>query len=142
MKNRIKEGLLLGGGGLQHVERFKYLGTTLTANCDCSTDIRIRTATALKVMSDLNNNIKNETKMRPKHGHLGVLKRNNYLYLRWQHLNVIDKMRNHDIRKALNQTRSSKMYMIPDNTSGLDMYFAWIQTGLKISHCMEEWKVP
>ncbi len=56
--------------------------------------------------------------MRPKHGHLGVLKRNIYLYLRWQHLDVIDKMRNHDIRKALNQTRLSQMYMIPDQWFG------------------------
>ncbi len=67
VNNRIKEGLLFWRKELQNVEIFKYVGTTLMANCDCSTDIRIRTA--LKVLSNLNNicknkNIKNETKMR------------------------------------------------------------------------------
>lgn len=105
-KNRKKEGLLLRGKELQHMERFKYLGTTLTANFDCSTDIRIRTAMVWKWLSNLDNiwknkNIKNETKMRLYRSPIlpialygcdawtltvGVLKRNNYLYWRWQHL--------------------------------------------------------
>ena len=49
-------------------ESFKYLSSTIT-NCDCSADIRVRTATALKKMSDndyvrKNKNIRKETKMR------------------------------------------------------------------------------
>ncbi len=130
VNNRIKEGLLLRGKELQHVERFKYIGTTLTANCDCSTDIRIRTATALKVMSDLNNiwknkNIKNETKMRLYRSlilpialygceawTLRSAKENQQLVFEMAALRkilgvrIIDKMRNDDIRKALNQTEA------------------------------------
>ncbi len=115
---------------LQHVERFKYLGTTLTANCDCSTDIRIRTATAVKVMSDLNNiwknkNIKNETKMRLYRSlilpialygceawTLRSAEEKQLLVFEMATLRkilgvrIIDKMRNDDIRKALNQTET------------------------------------
>ncbi len=134
VNNRIKEGLLLRGKEQQHVERFKYLGTTPTANCDCSTDIRIRTATALKVMSDLNNiwknkNIKNETKMRlyrslilpcmvAKHGHLSAEEKQLLVFemaalRKILEVRIIDKMRNNDVRKALNQTEKCTRQTTP-----------------------------
>ncbi len=59
--NRIEEGLLLRG-------RNCNMWKDSRNNCDCSTDIRIRTATALEVMSDLNNIWKNQkhSRTRPK----------------------------------------------------------------------------
>jgi len=38
-----------------NVESLKYLGSTMTTNCNCSADIRVRTSTALKVMNDIDN---------------------------------------------------------------------------------------
>ena len=65
VKEKIEEGIILRGKKLQHVNSFKYLGTTLTENCDSAKDIKIRTATALKVMSDLDNIWKNKHVKRP-----------------------------------------------------------------------------
>jgi hypothetical protein len=47
---------------LQEVTSFKYLGGTITTNCDTVKDISIRTATALKVMSDLDKTWKDKNK--------------------------------------------------------------------------------
>jgi hypothetical protein len=56
--NKTEEGghpqiLLLRGAPLKEVVRFKYLGSNITASGECMQDIQIRTATALKAMSDL-----------------------------------------------------------------------------------------
>ncbi len=45
---------------------------------------------------------------------------------------IIDKMRNDDIRKALNQTEMIMQKFMKENISGLVVYFAWIKTGLQI----------
>ena len=38
---------------LKKVDQFHYLGATITSNGDCTTDITIRTATALSVINSL-----------------------------------------------------------------------------------------
>ena len=53
VKKRIDEGLMLGGIKLQNAESFKYLGSTMDTNCNCTADIRVRTATASIVLSDI-----------------------------------------------------------------------------------------
>jgi hypothetical protein len=84
--DKRNEQILLREKPLQEVTSFKCLGGTITTNCDTVKDISIRTATALKVMSDLDKawrdkNISQSTKMRlyralilsrfmaAKHGH-------------------------------------------------------------------------
>ena len=52
--NQEIEQLLLKGLPLKKVEKFKYLGATITEDGESLTDITIRTATALNVMSSLN----------------------------------------------------------------------------------------
>ena len=47
------EQLTLKGKPLMKVDQFRYLGATITSNADCTTDITIRTATALIKMSSL-----------------------------------------------------------------------------------------
>ena len=54
---------------LKQVENFKYLGATISAYTDCIQDIRIRTAIALKAMTELhktceNNLVSMNTKVR------------------------------------------------------------------------------
>ena len=130
VKERIEEGLLLREKNLQHVNCFKYLGTTLTDNCDSAKDIKIRTATALKVMSELDNiwrnkHVKRETKMRLYRSlivpialygcetwTLRSAEEKRLLVFEMAALrkilgvHIMDKMRNEDIRKALNQTET------------------------------------
>jgi len=67
LRKRIEEGLTFRGKRLQNVGSFKYLGSIMTTNGSCSVDIRVRTATAFRVMSDIdsvwkNKNISKETK--------------------------------------------------------------------------------
>ena len=55
-ENSIKtsgEQLTLKGKTLKKVNQFRYLGATITSNGHCTTDITIRTATAVSVMSSL-----------------------------------------------------------------------------------------
>ncbi len=131
-------------------------------NCDCSTDIRIRTATALKVMSDLNNiwknkNIKNETKMRLYRSlilpialygceawTLRSAEEKQLLVFEMAALRkilgvrIIDKMRNDDIRKALNQTETIMQKVHERQHQWFGHVLHMDKTGLQISHCMEE----
>jgi len=119
-RKRIEEGLTLRGSRLHLGKSLKYLSSIMITNCDCSTDIRVRTATALKVMSDIDiENVwekqekgnENETVqmrcMLAKREHLGKLKKNNNSYSRWQHfrkildMHIMDKMRNENIGVAL-----------------------------------------
>ena len=57
--NTSGEQLTLKGKPLKKVDQFRYLGATITSNGDCTTDITIRTATALSVMSSLSSIFKN-----------------------------------------------------------------------------------
>jgi len=66
MRKRIEKGLTLGRKRLQNLGSFKY---QFYHNDNCSVDIRVRTATALKVMRDIdyvwrNKNVSKKTKMR------------------------------------------------------------------------------
>jgi len=61
--------VLLRGEPLKKVNTFKYLGATISANGECMPDIRIRTATALSSIGDLQKTWKGQgismhTKMR------------------------------------------------------------------------------
>ena len=51
--NNSEEQLTLKGKQLKKVDQFCYLGATITSNGDCTTDITIRTTTALSVISSL-----------------------------------------------------------------------------------------
>ena len=57
--NNSGERLTLKGKPLKKVVQFHYLSATITSNGDCTTDITIRTATALSVMSSLSSIFKN-----------------------------------------------------------------------------------
>jgi len=70
-KNELSEHkeILLKGEPLAEVKTFKYLGATISSHGDCMPDIRIRTATALSSMGDLQKTWKGQgismqTKMR------------------------------------------------------------------------------
>ena len=127
VKERIEGGLLLRGEKLNRVNSFKYLGATLTENCDVAKDIKIRTATALKIMSDLDNiwrnhHVRKETKMRLYRAlivpialygcetwTLRSAEEKRLLVFEMAALrkilgiNIMDRMKNEEIRKALNQ---------------------------------------
>ena len=57
--NNAEEHLTLKGKQLKKVDQFCYLRTAITNNGDCTTDITIRTATALSVMSSVSSIFKN-----------------------------------------------------------------------------------
>ena len=57
--NNSGEQLTLKGKPLKKVDQFRYLGATITSNGDCTTDITLRTATALSVMNRLSSIFKN-----------------------------------------------------------------------------------
>lgn len=65
----IEQGLWLRNNKLAHTERFKYLGSYMSAFGESSQDVKIRTAIALNTMNELkdiwaDNKINIETKMR------------------------------------------------------------------------------
>ena len=129
-KDRIDNGIMLRVKKLLHEEKFKYLGSTITTNENCSTDIRVRTATALKVMGELdhiwkNKNISKETKIRlykslivpialygcetwtlRKTEEKQIMVFEMAALRRILGVHIMDKMRNEHIREALNMAET------------------------------------
>ena len=57
--NTSRKQLPLKGKPLKKVDQFRYLDATITSNGDCTTDITMRTATALSIMSSHSSIFKN-----------------------------------------------------------------------------------
>jgi len=55
-------------------------------------------------------------------------------------IHIMDKMRNENIRMALNLSDTIVQKYMRDSTNGSVMYSVWMKTEMQILYCTAEWK--